>query len=62
MKELTVREKNRIICAVNSRQTAEQAGLTAEAELAYYKTIWDDAQQLFDRGGVWPVFDLWELD
>ena len=62
MKELTAREKNHIICAVNSRQTAEQAGLTTEAELDYYKTIWDDAQQLFDHGGVWPVFDLWALD
>ena len=62
MEELSVREKNWIITAVNCRHTPEQAGLKTEAELQYYKIIWDDAQSLYDRGGIWPIFDLWELD
>ena len=62
MEELSVREKNRIITAVSCRQTPEQAGLKTEAELQYYKIIWDDAQSLYDMGGIWPIFDLWELD
>ena len=62
MEVLTVREKNWIISAVNCRKTPEEAGLKTEEELQYYKAIWDDAQALYDRGGVWPVFDLIELD
>ena len=62
MDELTVREKNHIISAVNGRQTPQEAGLSTPAELAYYEIIWADAQDLFDRGGIWPVFELWELD
>ena len=62
MEELSIREKNRIICAVSGRKSQEEAGLTTESELQYYKTIWDDAQSLFDRGGVWPIFELFELD
>lgn len=62
MEELSAREKNRVIAAVNARKTPEEAGLKTEAELAYYKIIWEDARQYFDRGGVWPIFDLWELD
>ena len=60
--ELTAREKNRIISAVNCRKSAEAAGLKTQAELNYYMMIWDEAQGYFDRGGVWPIFDLWELD
>lgn len=59
---LTDREKNRIISAVNCRKTPEEAGLKTAEALQYYKVIWDDAQSLFDRGGAWPVFDLFELD
>lgn len=62
MEELTVREKNRIISAVNCQKTAEEAGLKTPAELQYYQIIWDEAQGYFDRGGIWPIFDLWELD
>jgi len=62
MVELSVREKNWIISAVNSRKTPDEAGLKTEAELQYYNVIWDDAKSLFDRGGVWPIFDLIELD
>ena len=62
MEELTVREKNWIITAVNYRKTPEEAGIKTEAELKYYRIILDNAQSLFDRGGVWPIFDLIELD
>lgn len=60
--ELTAREKNWIISAVNCRKSPEEAGLKSPAELQYYKMIWEEAQEYFDRGGVWPIFDLWELD
>ena len=59
---LSIREKNWIITAVNRRQSAEEASLKSEAELAYYRMIRDEAKSYYDRGGVWPVFDLWELD
>jgi len=62
MDDLSVREKNRIISAVNCRNNPEEAGLQTQAELQYYKLIWDDAQSLFDRGGIWPIFELFELD
>jgi len=62
MEELTVREKNRVILAVNCQKTAEEGGLKTPAELQYYQMIWDEAQGYFDRGGVWPIFDLWEID
>ena len=62
MAELSAREKKWIISAVNCRKKPEEAGLKTETELAYYKMIWEEAQGYYDRGGVWPVFDLWELD
>lgn len=62
MEELTIRQKNHIISAVSCRRTPEEAGLSTPEELAYYTLIWEDAQSLYDRGGVWPVFDLFELD
>ena len=45
MTELSVREKNWIISAVNCRKTPEEAGLKTEAELAYYKMIWLTTRQ-----------------
>ena len=62
MEELTARQKNWIISAVNGRKTPEETGLKTEAELAYYKMTWDEAQMYYDKGGIWPIFDLWELD
>lgn len=60
--DLTPREKNWIITAVNLRQTAEEAGLKTVAEKEYYNVIHAEAEALFARGGVWPIFELWELD
>ena len=62
MEELSVREKNHIISAVTCRKTAEEAGLSTPAELAHYQEIWQEAQRLYDRGGMWPIFELFELD
>ena len=62
MEELTARAWNRIICAVNNKKTAEEAGLKNEAELLHYHNIWAEAEELFARYGNWPVFDLMELD
>ena len=60
--ELTVREKNWILSAVSCRKTPEEAGLTRDAQLRYYQIIRTEAQDVYDRLGVWPVFELWELD
>ena len=62
MEQLSIREKNRIISAVSCRKTPEEAGLSKPAELAYYRELWQEAQSLYARGGVWPVFKLYELD
>ena len=50
MSDLTAREWNRIICAVNAKQTAEEAGLKTEEELQRYRNIWNEAEEL--RPGV----------
>ena len=60
--ELTAREKNRIITAINCQQAPEEVVLKSEAEHAYFRIIYEEAKTLYARGGVWPVFDLWELD
>ena len=62
MEELDVRVKNRIISAVSCRKTACEAGLTTPEELEYYHRIRQEAENLYRRGGVWPIFDLFELD
>jgi hypothetical protein len=62
MSDLTAREWNRIICAVNLKQTAEEAGLKTEEELLRYRNIWNEAEELFAKYGKWPVFDLAELE
>lgn len=62
MSELTAREWNRIICAVNSRETAEEAGLKSEEEFLHYARVWAEAETLFGKYGKWPVFDLAELE
>ena len=62
MGDLTAREWNRIICAVNAKQTAEEAGLKTNEELQHYEKIWNEAEELFAKYGIWPVFDLVELE
>lgn len=59
---LTAREWNRIICAVNNRQTAEEAGLQTEEERRHYRRIRNEAEALQNQYGFWPVFDLVELE
>lgn len=55
-------EVNRIICAVNRKQTAEEAGVQTETELTLYKNMWAEAEAHFTKYGKWPVFDLVELE
>jgi hypothetical protein len=62
MSDLTAREWNRIICAVNAKQAAEEAGLKTDEELQHYRNIWNEAEELFAKYGAWPVFDLVELE
>ena len=62
MSDLTAREWNRIICAVNAKQTVEEAGLQTDEELQHYRNIWNEAEELFAKYGAWPVFDLVELE
>lgn len=59
---LTAREWNCIIGAVNCRKTPEEAGLKTEKELRHYRNIWAEAEELFVKYGNWPVFDLVELE
>ena len=56
------REINRVIRAVNSRETPQEAGLQTESELALYASIRAEAEHWFDKHGIWPVFELCELD
>lgn len=60
--DLTARQWNRIICAVNKKETAEEAGLKTDAELLHYKNIWNEAEEFLVKYGYWPVFDLAELE
>ena len=62
MDEFTARDWNRVICAVNEQKTAEEAGLRTKEELAHYKKIWAEAEELSAKYGKWPVFALAELD
>ena len=62
MSELSAREWNWIICAVNSKKTAEEAGLKTKEELLHYHNIWKEAEELYEKYGKWPVFDLMELE
>ena len=59
---LTAREWNRIISAVNCRKTPEEVGLKTEKELRHYRNIWAEAEGLFAKYGNWPIFDLVELE
>ena len=59
---MRAREINRVISAVNSRKTVEEAGLKTEAELELYENIWAEAQCHWEKYGTWPVFELCELD
>ena len=61
-KDLTAREWNRIICAVNNKQTAEEAGLKTEEALRHYRNIWHEAEEWMAKYGSWPVFGLAELE
>ena len=62
MSDLTAREWNRSISAVNAKKTAEEGGLKTAEELQRYRHIWNEAEELFAKYGDWPVFDLVELE
>ena len=62
MHELTAREWNRVICAVNAKQTAQDAGLKTEEELRIYSNMWKEAEEKAEKYGQWPEFALVELE
>ena len=62
MKTLTAREWNRIISAVNSKETFKEAGLSGEEELQYYQNMWKEAEEIQAKHGIWPIFELAELE
>lgn len=62
MAELTARDWNRVICAVNERKSPEEAGLMTEEALLRYRNIWAEAEELSAKYGKWPVFALAELE
>ena len=49
MAELTARDWNRVICAVNARKMPEEADLKTEEELQHYRKIWAEAEELFAK-------------
>ena len=59
---LSAREWNRIVCAVNSRQTAEAAGLKSAEEIRLHERMWREAEALLEKYGAWPKFGLMELE
>ena len=62
MFDFTARQWNRIICAVNSKKTAQQAGLKTDEELEAYRRMWQEAEEHLAKYGEWPVFELCELE
>ena len=59
---LSAREWNRVICAVNSRQTAEAAGLRRTEAVRLHERMWREAEALQEKHGAWPEFGLMELE
>ena len=59
--DLTPRQMNRAITALNCRETPEQAGLTPE-ETVWYRAFLAEAEEMERKYGERPVFDLCELD
>ena len=62
MFDFTARQWNRIICAVNSKKTAQQADLKTDEELEAYRRMWQEAEEHLEKYGEWPVFELFELE
>lgn len=59
MEELTARDWNRIIGAVNAQKTPEEAGLCTEEELLHYRTIWTEAEEFFANTENGLFLTLW---
>ena len=62
MFDFPARQWNRIICAVNNKQTAEQVGLNTQEELEAFRRMWEEAEAHLAQYGDWPVFALCELE
>ena len=54
--------KNDIIRAVNSQIPKNEAGLKDEFEKAYYDYLWKTAELHKKAYGVWPAFDVYEIE
>ncbi len=61
-KSLTAREMNRIISLVNYKTPKEKCDLRSVEEERFYDNLINEAKEMMDRTGIWPIFDVCELD
>lgn len=53
---------NEITSAVNSKTPKAKAGLKNEVERRYYDGLWKEAMDVQKKHGIWPVFEMAELE
>ena len=54
--------KNDIIRHVNYRLPKEKYSFRNSAEEAFYESLIDEAERMQAKTGVWPIFELCEID
>ena len=59
---LSPRAMNRIIDLVNSKIPKEKCVFRSDEEERFYDNLINEAKETLDRIGVWPIFDVCELD
>lgn len=60
--KITTARKNMITRAVNAKETLEESGAVTEIEKLYYEHLFNEAVALEQKHGIWPVFEMWEID
>ena len=53
---------NAIAIAVTHKTPKAKAGLENEVESRYYDELWKDAMDIQKKHGIWPVFEMAELE
>ena len=56
------RRRNAIAMAVSSKIPKEKAGLKDKFEQAYYDLLWKEAQLHQEAYGIWPTFEVEEIE
>jgi len=62
MPDIPTSRLNRIIDAVNRRYPKEAIGVRPGPEDVWYDAIWKNAEDHLAEYGVWPVFDMGEIE